>query len=66
MVTSIMVNESTLQVLRELKARFHARSYDETLMKLVTETTNVPESKFGARPQMKPFTRRDRGTFHEL
>ena len=66
MATTIMVNESTLQVLRELKVRFHAKSYDETLMKLVSETTHVPPSKFGIHPQMKPFTRKDRSTFHDL
>jgi len=66
MATTIMVNESTLQVLRELKGRFHARSYDETVMRLVSEMTNVPSSKFGMRAQLKPFTRKDRSTFHDL
>jgi hypothetical protein len=66
MATTIMVTERTLQVLRELKGRFHAKSYDETLMKLVSELTNVPASKFGARPKMKPFSESDRSTFHEL
>ncbi|MFH1054674.1 MAG: hypothetical protein V1744_01120 [Candidatus Altiarchaeota archaeon] len=66
MATSVMVNESTLQMLRELKARFHAKSYDETLMKLVMETTNVPDSKFGTHPKLRPFTKEDRSVFHEL
>ena len=66
MVTSIMVNENTLQMLRELKSRLHAKSYDETLMKLVSEAANVPESRFGAHPKMKPFERCQRGAFHEL
>jgi hypothetical protein len=66
MATSIMVNENTLQVLRELKARYHAKSYDETVMRMVSETVNVPLSKFGSRPKMKPFTDADRSIYHEL
>lgn len=55
-----------MQVLRDLKERFHARSYDETVMRLVSKSVDIPLSKFGSRPKMKPFMGDDRGAFHEL
>jgi hypothetical protein len=66
MATSIMVNESTLQLLKQMKSKFHAKSIDETVVKLITENEAIPKTRFGAHPNMKSFTRNDRGSFHEV
>ncbi|MFH1722301.1 MAG: hypothetical protein ABH950_06840 [Candidatus Altiarchaeota archaeon] len=66
MATSIMVDERTLQTLKELKSKYQAKSYDETLTYLITKTTDIPKSNFGTHPRMKSFTRKDRSSFHDL
>lgn len=66
MATSIMVDERTLQTLKTLKSKYRAKSYDETLSRLIAASTDLPSSKFGAHPHMKPFTRKDRASFHDL
>ena len=66
MSTTVEVKRSTLQMLEELKRKFKARSIDETIRKLIVRVQGVPESKFGAHPQMKPFTSRDEATDHKL
>jgi len=53
-------------MLEELKRKFKARSIDETIRKLILRVQGVPESKFGAHPQMKSFTSSDEAKEHEL
>ena len=39
MVTTIQVNERTLELLKKLKERYNAQSYDETINKVIVEKT---------------------------
>jgi len=66
MSTTVEVKKSTLQMLEELKRKFQARSIDETIRKLILKVQGVPESKFGAHPEMKPFASKDEAKTHEL
>lgn len=66
MSTTVEVKKSTLQMLEELKRKLQARSIDETIRKLILKVQGVPESKFGAHPEMKPFTSKDEAKTHEL
>ena len=66
MSTTVEVKRSTLQMLEDLKRKFKARSIDETIRKLILKAQGVPESGFGAHPEMKPFTPRDEARTHEL
>ena len=64
--TTVEVKRTTLQALEGLKAELGARSLDETIQALIRKAKNIPRSKFGAHPNMKPFTAEDEAKFHEL
>ena len=64
--TTVEVKKSTLQALEELKAELGARSLDETIQTLIRRIRRVPKSKFGAHPDMTPFTPRGEARSHEL
>jgi|GEM_PF-822744 hypothetical protein len=64
--TTVEVKKTTLQTLEELKAEFGAKSLDEAIRALIRKVRGVPKSKFGAHPEMKPFTSGDEAAFHEL
>jgi len=64
--TTVEVKKTTLQALEELKAEFDVKSLDEAIRVLIRKVRKVPKSKFGAHPEMKPFTSEDEATFHEL
>jgi hypothetical protein len=66
MSTTVEVKKTTLQMLEDLKKKFQARSIDETIRKLILTVQGVPESKFGAHPEMKSFTPRDEAGSHDL
>ncbi|MBI2584218.1 MAG: hypothetical protein HYW25_06105 [Candidatus Aenigmarchaeota archaeon] len=48
MPTTIQVEESTKQLLDEIKRRERASSYNEVIMRLAKEKSKVPDSMFGA------------------
>lgn len=64
--TTVEVKRNTLRALEELKAELGARSLDEVIQALISRLRPVPRSKFGAHPEMRPFTREDEGQGHEL
>ncbi len=66
MSTTVKVAKKTVKVLEELKRKYRAKSIDETVRKLISKAENIPDSMFGAHPDMKPFTPRDEAKFHEL
>ena len=64
--TTVEVKKTTLQALKELKDELGAKSLDEAIRALIRRVRKIPKSKFGAHPEMKPFTSEDEATFHEL
>ncbi len=52
-------------MLEQLK-KYHCKSMDETLRRLIDKAESIPNSMFGSHPKMKPFTPRDEAKFHEL
>jgi len=65
MQTTVMLDKSTVQVLERLKGRYKARSYNDVIMKMAKSAECIPESRFGAHPELKTF-KRDPKDFHEL
>ncbi|MEM2922595.1 MAG: hypothetical protein QXF26_09815 [Candidatus Bathyarchaeia archaeon] len=64
--TTVKVDRATLQALKELKDKFGAKSFDEAIRTLIRQVRGIPKSKFGAPPDMKPFTEKDEASSHEL
>ncbi len=66
MTTTIAVKESTLQLLTQVKGKINASSLDETIVRVVAKAENIPHSRFGSQPKLKPFTEKERANSHEL
>ena len=66
MVTTIQVQENTLQLMKKIKLDLKVSTYDEVINKLIELKRKVPKSKFGAHPEMTEFTVEDESEFHEL
>ena len=66
MSTTVEVKRNTARVLEGLKRKYHAKSIDETLRRLIVKAENIPDTMFGAHPRVKPFKPSDEGEFHEL
>ena len=66
MVTTIAVKESTAQLLTKVKQEIDAKSLDETIIKILSEFKNLPSSRFGSQPKLKPYTEKERAHSHEL
>ena len=64
--TTVEVKKTTLQALEELKRELGVKSLDAAIRFLISKFRKVPKSKFGAHPEMKPFTLEDEAAFHEL
>jgi len=64
--TTVEVKKSTARILEELKKKYGSKSVDETLRRLISRAENIPDSKFGVHPTMRPFRRKDEAEFHEL
>lgn len=63
--TTVELKRNTARMLEDLKRKYGAKSMDETVKRLISKAENIPESMFGAHPEMKHFTRR-REAPHEL
>lgn len=63
---TIKIEESTLQLLKEVKEKTNAKNFDDAIRKLSETRVRVPKSMFGAHPEMSSFTEKDRIRFHEL
>ena len=58
---TIAVREKTFHLLKELKEREKADSFDELLKGLIIEEAQVPKSLFGSlKLKTKPFTSKER------
>lgn len=66
MSTTVEVKKNTARVLEELKRKYGAKSIDETLRRLISKAESIPDTMFGAHPEMKPFQPSDEAEFHEL
>jgi hypothetical protein len=66
MVTSIQVQESTLQTMKDMKNELDLKTYDDVINLLIELRRKIPRSKFGAHPEMSKFNAKDEGDFHEL
>lgn len=66
METTIAVKESTVQMLMRLKKSMGARSMDEVIVTISRKAENLPASRFGSQPKLKPFRSEERGLAHEL
>jgi len=64
--TTVEVKKTTLQALEELRSELGVKSLDEAIKVLIRRVRNVPESRFGAHPEMKSFTCKDEASAHEL
>ena len=66
MVTTIQIQENTLQIMKKIKLDFNVKTYDEVINKLIEMKRKIPKSKFGAHPEMTEFTIEDESEFHDL
>jgi len=66
--STIQVAKSLLQRLTKLKEKYKSKSYNELLETLVEKEEAVPESMFGAHPEMRKrlFTEKDEAETHAL
>jgi len=55
-LTTIAVTVRTLEKLESAKRKIGARSFDETVQKLIERAMGVPNSMFGALPRLRPLT----------
>ena len=66
METTIAIKESTAQMLAFIKKKMNAKSIDEVIVEVVRKVENLPKSRFGSQPDLKPFRREEKAKFHEL
>lgn len=66
MSTTVELKKTTARVLEELKRKYHAKSMDETVRRLIGKAENIPDSMFRAHPDMRPFAAKDEAKFREL
>lgn len=64
MVTTIQMHEKTLGLLKQLKAKLGTTSYEDTILALIKRQERIPESMFGAHPELGSFKRGEED-FHE-
>ena len=65
METTVQLNKNTVQILKDLKKKMHAKSYDEVISRLVLKETGIPKSMFGSNPKLGTFTEEDRAEIRE-
>lgn len=66
MSTTVELKRNTAKTLEELKKKYGAKSMDETVKRLIRKAEGLPDSMFGAHPEMKGFKHEDEATSHEL
>ncbi|TAL54650.1 MAG: hypothetical protein EPN86_03730 [Nanoarchaeota archaeon] len=59
MATTIQVEETTRQMLEMTKKKIGAKTFDETIRKVLSTELNTNKSMFGTL-KMKPFTKKER------
>ena len=63
--TTVELKRTTARMLEDLKKKYGAKSMDETVKRLISKAESIPESMFGAHPEMKPFKRTEEAP-HDL
>jgi len=63
--TTVELRRTTARLLEDLKKKYGTKSMDETVKRLISKAESIPESMFGAHPEMKPFRRQEEEP-HEL
>ena len=66
MSTTVELKKNTARMLEGLKRKYGARSMDETVKLLIRKAEDLPDSMFGAHPEMKEFGPRDEATSHDV
>ena len=59
------IDEKVVRFFVQMKQKYKAKSMDETIRKLI-EAENLPESLFGAHPEMTSFSTADEAETHEI
>jgi len=58
---TIALKERTFNLIKELKEKENAGSFDKLIIELIMHKENIPKSMFGAlKGKSKPFTRKER------
>ncbi len=58
---TIALKERTFDLIRDLKEKQKAESFDKLIVELIMHKENIPKSMFGAlKGKSKPFTRKER------
>ena len=58
---TIALKERTFNLIKELKEKENAGSFDKLIIELIMHKEKIPKSMFGAlRGKSKPFTRKER------
>ncbi|MEK6897475.1 MAG: hypothetical protein AABW93_03015 [Nanoarchaeota archaeon] len=58
---TIALKERTFNLIKELKEKEKAESFDKLIINLIFKKENIPNSMFGAlKGKTKPFTRKER------
>jgi hypothetical protein len=65
METTLQLDKSTVQILKDMKKKSGARSYDEVIRVLILKERKVPKSIFGSNPRLGPFKEEDRAEIRE-
>lgn len=65
-MTTIQVHDNTLNLLKHFKAKYGFKTYEETILGLITKKEKIPKSMFGSNKKLTPFTHEDEAKFHEL
>lgn len=62
MTPRIQLDENTLQMLKETKAK----SIDEVIKNLIVERKKIVQSMFGSNPKLSSFSEKDEAEFHDI
>ncbi len=62
MTPIIQLDENTLQMLKETKAK----SIDEVIKNLIVERKKIVQSMFGSNPKLSSFSEKDEAEFHDI
>ena len=64
MTTTVAVKEETVEMLKEIKEKTHAESFDDVIQKLVMQSKKPRKSLFGAFPKLGKFKREELDRFN--
>jgi len=65
MTTTIQIDVKTLRLLKQLKGRLKAKTYDDLIRRLISKKTDLPTSFFGINPEIPSFSEEDHLKIHD-